>query len=81
LKPKWEFSTYKEFSGINWIDALNKALEFWKENLAHTRMIDFIKFCSKCREGDIYYILYNDKKGIDEQKRNKERFRKYFGSN
>lgn len=71
---------YKEFSGINWIDALNKALAFWKENLANTKMIDYLKFCSKCREGDMYYILYNNEKGIDEQRENKKRLGKYFGS-
>ena len=72
---------YREFSGINWIDALNKALAFKKEHLADTQMIDFLKYCGKCHEGDMYYILYDDKKGIDEQEENKRRLGKYFKSN
>ena len=58
MEPE-EGSMYREFSGTNWIDALNKALKFKKEYLVDTQMIDFLKFCGKCHEGDIYYILYD----------------------
>lgn len=71
---------YKEFSGINWINALNNALKFWKSDLADTEMIDFLKFCGKCQEGEVYYILYNDKKGLNEQNENKRRLGKYFST-
>lgn len=69
---------YREFSGANWIEALNKAIKFKRQYFMDTQMIDFFKFCGKCQEGNMYYILYNDKKGMDEQEDNKRRLRKYF---